>query len=319
MSTRFSLLLASAASLTLSVPASAQDKTGPVIEHREVLVSSGNHNGEWQGQWQEGNTWRGTWDGTYTTPDGDVLHGEYDGTFIGEGHFVADDGHLLALGEDGWREHDGEYEVHIERRPMDISASPDGRLGYSLTEREAWLSDCRLLMAHHGGYTPYYDRDHDVGGGQLGGLLGALVGGFAGNRIDNDGSRLAGTLIGAGIGGVAGAVIGSVIEGGDDDRYEDYEFDANELWAARYCDAYLRRYEMGGGVGLSGQPSYGHAATWTQAVSAGHGHERRRHRHGPECTTTVREEWVEVERPAPAARPARRVIPRPQPSGKTVR
>ena len=318
MSSRFPLLLASAASLMLAVPTLARDEPRPVIEHREVLESSGNHDGEWQGHWREGNSWRGTWNGTYTTHDGEVLDGEYDGTFVGEGRFVGDDGHVLALGNDGWREPDGDYEVHIERNHMDIAASPGGMLGYSLAEREAWLSDCRLLMSNQGGYARNSDRDDNLDGGLLGGLLGALVGGFAGNRIDDDGSRLAGTLIGAGVGGVAGAVIGSAIDGADGDHRGAYEFDANELWAARYCDAYLRRYEMEGGVGFANQSSYGQPANWVPTKSADHGHRRHRHRHGSECTTTVREEWVELERPAPTPRPARRVIPRPQPSGKTV-
>ena len=267
MSTRFPLLLASAASLMLAVPTLARDEPRPVIEHREVLESSGNHDGEWQGHWREGNSWRGTWNGTYTTHDGEVLDSEYDGTFVGEGRFVGDDGHVLALGNDGWREPDGDYEVHIERNHMDIAASPGGMLGYSLAEREAWLSDCRLLMSNQG---------------------------------------------------VAGAVIGSAIDGADGDHRGEHEFDANELWAARYCDAYLRRYEMEGGVGFANQSSYGQPANWVPANSADHEHRRHRHRHGSECTTTVREEWVELERPAPTPRPARRVIPRPQPSGKTV-
>ena len=286
MSNRFTLLLSGAAMLALSLPASAQDEPTIHADRVEVVDTVGGYDGEWQGQWQDDGTWSGTWDGIYTAPGGDELAGEYG--------------------------------VHIERHSIDLGASPDGRLGYSLAEREAWLDDCRLLMAGHGGYARYDDRDDDFGGGLIGGLLGAVVGGFAGNRIDDAGSRLAGTLIGAGIGGVAGAVIGSLIDGADDDRYEGRQIDANELWAARYCDAYLRRYEMGGGAGFAGQMSYGQPVMMMQTVAAGSPHGQHGHRHGPECTTTVREEWVEVEGPSAAPPPARRVIPPLQPSGKTV-
>ena len=319
MSIRFTLLLSSAAMLALSAPASAQDEHTIHAERVEIMDTTGSYDGEWQGRWQDANTWRGTWNGRYTTQSGEVLDGAYTGTFIGDGRFVTDDGRVFALGDDGWREHGDGYEVHVERRQFDLAASPDGRLGYSLAEREAWLSDCRLLMADQGGYARYDDRDDDWSGGLVGGLLGAVVGGFAGNRIDDDGSRLAGTLIGAGLGGVAGAVIGSAIDGVSDDRRDYREFDANELWAARYCDAYLRRYEMGGGAGFASQTSYGQPLMLVQTAAAGSSHGHHGHRHGPECTTTIRDEWVEIETPTPAPRPARRLIPRPRPEGKTTK
>lgn len=317
MSTRFTLLLSGAAMMAIATPALAHDDH-PRSQQVEVMSTSGDYDGEWQGHWQDGDTWRGMWNGTFTTNEGEVLEGRYVGTFIGEGRFVTDDGRVLTLGEDGWHESDGGHVGNGLRDPMHLGASPDGRLGYTLAEREAWLADCRVLMANAGGYTNYddYYRD-DADGGLIGGLLGAVVGGFAGNRID-DGDRLAGTLIGAGVGGIAGAVIGSVIDGSDDDRHDGREIDANELYAARYCDAYLRRYEMGGGAGFHGQMAYGQPVMMVQTVATRAPHGHHSHRHGPECTTTVREEWVEVERPAPAPRPARRVIPRPQPTGKTV-
>jgi len=317
MSTRISLFLAGAAMMAVTAPAAAHDEH-PQMRHVEVIQSSGDYDGEWEGHWQDGDTWRGMWNGTYTTADGEVLEGRYVGTFIGEGRFVTDDGRVLMLGESGWHEGSDRALVRIEHRPPPhaLGASPDGRLGYTLAEREAWLADCRVLMAGAGGYSSYNDyyRD-DADGGLIGGLLGAVAGGFAGNRIA-DGDRLAGTLIGAGVGGIAGAVIGSLVDGDGGDRRESREIDANELYAARYCEAYLRRYEMGGGTGFQAMAYQPVMMVQTVAAAAPHGHVG--HRHGPECTTTVREEWVEVERPAP---PARRVVPprpqpAPQPSGK---
>lgn len=315
MSTRFTLLLSGAAMMAVATPALAHDDHLH-RQHVEVVSASGDYDGEWQGHWQDGDTWRGMWNGTFTTNEGEVMEGRYVGTFVGEGRFVTDDGRVLMLGDYGWHEGDGDYGVHHVRRPHQLGASPEGRLGYTMAEREAWLADCRVLMSSAGRYGDYYDyyRD-DADGGLSGGLLGAIGGGFAGNRIA-DGDRLAGTLIGAGIGGLAGVVIGSLIDSDDDDHRETRDIDANELYAARYCDAYLRRYEMGGGAGFHGQRPYGQPMM-VQTVAAHAPHGQHGHRHGPECTTTVREEWVEVEQPAP--RRARRVIQRqPEPSGKTV-
>ena len=315
MSTRLTALLSSAAMFAAASPAFAHDhEAAPALE-----PLAGVHDGEWQGEWTQDNTWRGMWNGTYTNRDGQSVQGQYIGTFVGEGRFITDDGHVLTLDEaDGWHEGEQEVEVHVMRRPRDLGASPDGRLGYSMADREAWLSDCRLLMADSGGY---YDHDRRDGGdgGLIGGLLGALFGGFAGNRIA-DGDRLAGTLIGGGLGGIAGAVIGSAVDGDGDER----EIDANELWAARYCDAYLRRYEMGG---YSGFADHGHGHHHGHAAHAAPAHGQRGHRHGRDCEVTVREEWVEVEVETPRP-PARRAVPpRPQPApqpapqpepGKTV-
>lgn len=312
-------LLTGAAALAFATPATAHDDH-PHENQVEVVHSAGEYDGEWSGHWQDGDTWRGMWNGTYTTIDGEVLEGRYVGTFVGEGHFITDDGRMLMLDNTGWREGEGHYEIDVERHHTSLGASPDGRLGYTLAEREAWLADCRVLMANAGGYYDYgdYYRD-DADGGLIGGLLGAVAGGFAGNRIA-DGDRLAGTLIGAGVGGVAGAVIGSLIDGDDEDyEYVDRGVSANQLYAARYCEAYLRRYEMGGGAAFQGHMSYGQPVMLVQSVAAPARHGEHGHRHGPECTTTVREEWVEVEAPAPTPRPARRTIaPRPQPTGKTV-
>lgn len=317
MSIRNTVFLAGAALVALSTSAAAHEEHEHG-QHVEVVNSAGDYDGEWQGHWQDGQTWRGMWDGTFTTADGEVLEGRYVGTFTGEGRFETDDGRVLILGEGGWRElGGGVVGGGHHRNPHHLGASPDGRLAYTLAEREAWLADCRILMSRAGGYYEYddYYRD-DADGGLIGGLLGAVAGGFAGNRID-DGDRLAGTLIGAGIGGVAGAVIGSLIDGGGDDRRrDDDDVDANALYAARYCDAYLRRYEMGGGTGFGGM-SYQPVMMVQTVARAPHGHSG--HRHGPECTTTIREEWVEVERP-PVRRPIRRPAPAPapEPAGKTL-
>ena len=323
MNTRVTLLATGAAMIALTAPAAAQHDAHE-IEQVEVIESAGGYDGEWQGNWQEDASWRGMWNGTYTTEDGEVLEGSYIGTFRGQARFMGDDGRVLMLGEDGWHESDRRYESGEERLHMrDLGASPDGRLGYTLAQREAWLADCRVLMSRAGGYYDYNDyyRD-DADSGLIGGLLGAAVGGFAGNRIA-DGDRLAGTVIGAGIGGIAGAVIGSIADGGSDDA-DVRKISANELYAARYCEAYLRRYEMSGGAPYYGHMAYGQPGIVAQTFAARPGgHGPHGHRHGPECTTTVREEWVEVETPAPAPRPARRAIPprpqaQPEPRGKTV-
>ncbi|MFB0611878.1 hypothetical protein [Aurantiacibacter poecillastricola] len=177
-------------------------------------------------------------------------------------------------------------------------------LGYSFAEREAWLADCRLLMADAGGYRDYGDlQDNDADGGLIGGLTGAVIGGVAGNRIA-DGQRLGGTLIGLGLGGLAGAAIGTLIDDADDDEEASIrDFDANALWAARYCDAYLTRYEIAGGA---------------RYVARDAAHGERGHSHGPDCTITVRDEWFDEE-PAMPSPPARRAIPpRLEPDGKAV-
>ncbi|WAT17203.1 glycine zipper 2TM domain-containing protein [Aurantiacibacter sp. MUD11] len=332
MSTRFTLLMASAAMIATATSAAAHEH-GPHGPHqtREVVIETdeGVYDGEWEGHWQDGDTWRGMWNGTYTAPDGQQLHGQYVGTFIGQGRFVTDDGRVLLLDERrGWRETEGEHHVRIIRRQRGpLGASPDGRLGYTMAEREQWLAECRLLMADAGGYRDHDDRDAD--GALIGGILGAVAGGVAGNRIA-DGDRLAGTLIGAGVGGLAGAAIGSLLDGDGDG-----EVDANELWAARYCDAYLRRYEMGGGAGYHGH-GHGHAqpVMMVQAVAAApHGYPG--HRHGPHCNVRIREEWIDMDAhhpaptarraipphrphpaPAPAAAPA--PAPQPEPQGKVT-
>lgn len=313
MSIRSTLFLAGVAAATMAAPAAAHD--GHHGDRHEVVTAEtheGTYAGDWQGHWQDDQTWRGMWNGTYTTQDGEVLEGRYIGTFIGEGRFISDDGQMLELDEvHGWHAGDGHYEIEIERHgPHGLSASPDGRLGYTLAEREAWLADCRLVMSR-GSYGYYEDRGGD--GDLVGGLLGAVVGGVAGNRIGGRGDRLLGTVIGAGVGGIAGAVIGDAVDG--DGRRE---ANADEIYAARYCDAYLRRYEMGGGAGFYGQAQPVMMVQMVGAPMHGPMHGQRGHRHGPQCTTTVREEWVEVEAPAPQ-RPARRVIaprPQPEPAGK---
>ncbi|APE27525.1 glycine zipper 2TM domain-containing protein [Aurantiacibacter gangjinensis] len=300
MSKRFAGLLASAA-IMATTPALAQHHhDAPPLE-----PLSGVHDGEWQGEWADDDTWRGMWNGTYTNRDGHTVQGQYVGTFIGNARFVTEDGHVLELGEDEtWYE--GADGVYIVRRGHHLGASPDGRLGYSMAEREAWLSDCRLLMADAGGYYGYDDRDAD--GGLIGGLLGAVAGGVIGNRVA-DGDRVLGTVIGGGLGALAGSAIGSAI-----DNDGDGEISGNELYAARYCDAYLRRYEMGGHSGFS---DYGYGHGHHYGMMPAHG--QRGHRHGRDCEVTVREEWVEIEAETPAP-PARRAIaPRPRPEpGKTT-
>lgn len=314
MSIRNTLLASGAALLALTSPASAnEDDLHP--EHVEAVEAGGSYDGKWNGHWQDDETWRGMWNGTFTSATGDVLTGRYVGTFTGRGQFVADDGRVLVFGEGGWTEAENRAEIGRQRLSLHAAdPSADTRFAYSFAEREAWLADCRMLLANAGGYDRYdhHYRD-DADGGLIGGLLGALGGGIAGNRIA-DGNRVAGTLIGAGIGGIAGAVIGSLIEGDDDgDRID--RVDANELYAARYCEAYLRRYELSGGADFDGRSSY--TPSPVRMRTAAH-HGEHGPRHGPNCTTTVREEWVENELPELASGARRAIPPRVQPSGKVV-
>ena len=291
-------LLSCGIALTCSATVSAQH-----VDHAPPLPPvEGQYDGEWQGEWSDGDTWRGMWNGTYTNRDGHSVQAQYVGTFEGEHRFITDDGHVLEMGNDhGWHESEARYAPY--QRARHLSASPDGRLAYTLAEREAWLADCRILMSDAGGYDDRYDRyDRGPDGGTIGGVLGAVAGGIAGNRIA-DGDRLLGTVVGGAVGAVAGAAIGSAIDN-DGDGHVSHD----ERYAARYCDAYLRRYEMGGHAGFA-QPGYGHAAVMVAAPMHGqHGH-----RHGRNCEVTVEEEWIEVEQAAPAPRPARRTIaPRPR-------
>lgn len=177
-----------------------------------------------------------------------------------EPYIEPDSGVYVSGWEATWQDSEqesGPPKMESERRlRRSIPASPDARLGYSLAEREQWLAECRLLMADAGGYRRREERDGN--GALIGGVLGAVVGGVAGNRIADD-NRLAGTLIGAGVGGLAGAAIGSLV-----DSDGDGEVDANELWAARYCDAYLRRYEMSASTAAYG---YGQPTVVVQPVA----------------------------------------------------
>ncbi|WP_052761855.1 glycine zipper domain-containing protein [Aurantiacibacter luteus] len=268
MSTRNRLLLASAALLAVSTPALAQEVVyddGAVVYEHDIAADPDGYDGRYQGGWE------GHW------VDRDHYEGEWDGTYHAEGHGDA------------------------RRDPRYLPASPDGRLAYTLAEREAWLSDCRLLMADGGGYYDddrYYDR-RGGNGAVIGGLVGAVTGGVIGNRVA-DGNRTAGTLIGAGVGGLAGAAVGSALDS-DGDGYAS----RGEIWADRYCDAYLRRYEMGGG-------SWGYGQQQMMMVMPVAAHGMGGHRHDANCRTIVTEEIVEIEEAAPAPRPrARRTIRRP--------
>ncbi|RJY09583.1 glycine zipper 2TM domain-containing protein [Aurantiacibacter aquimixticola] len=272
----------SLASIALAAPATAQDHAIEPVDTR--------YDGVWQGDWQDANTWQGEWTGTYTDAEGRTVDAVYEGTFIGEHRFVSDEGHVLTHDGEYWRQH---HAGSGYTRPA---------LAYGPRERAQWLADCQYLMADGGGY--YRDTDYERGpdGAVIGGLLGAVAGGVAGNRIA-DGDRLLGTVVGAGLGGLAGAAIGEVVDGEDDYR----GVDRNALWAARYCDAYLRRYEMGGGVGF---------ARHVAAAPAYPADMRIRRQSCDDCREIVIEEVIEeiaeAPEPAPQIR-ARRVI---QPRGK---
>lgn len=271
MSIRTITLLASIASITLAIPAFAQEHVDEALgdhhaqQHQSHTGAA--YDGAWEGDWTDKQTWQGEWTGTYR-------HG---------GQHARGEHHL----------------IDSARGPL--GASPDGRLGYTLAEREAWLADCRYLMADG---TPYDKGQRDSG--LIGGLLGAVVGGVAGNRIAGRGSRLGGTLIGAGVGGVAGAAIGSAVDSDAQD-----EFDRNELWAARYCDAYLRRYEMGGGSW--GYRSHAHRAKVVSSTrsNGSHGHRPGNGEDCRVCNEIVTEEWIEEEivTPRPSSAPQGKITP----------
>ena len=287
MPIRSTLLFASAAALGLSAPAFAQDErydSLPPLEDEyveaEVQIERDHpaYEGGWEGEWVDSEHYQGEWEGTY----------HRDG-------YAAQDHH----GNEHHSSHHGP------------------RLAYSAAEREAWLADCRVLMYDGGGYgydDGYYEVRRGPDGRIIGGVLGAVAGGIAGNRIA-DGNRTAGTLIGAGLGGLAGAAIGDAVDG---DRrghrysrdYDDY--DANELWAARYCEAYLRRYELGGGADYYG---HGQGMMMVQAQPV----HRRRHRNCRPCDAVVTEEIVEVEEVVEVRRPARRVVQRRAPAPTPVK
>lgn len=300
MSIRSTMLLASAAALGLSTPAFAQDSHHHGADHgehhgehheAETTRVDGRYDGNWEGTWQDEGTWHGDWQGTYTDEYGEAIEAEYRGVWMGDAHFISEDGQVLTHDGTSWhaRHHgDGFRNAHAPG------------LGYTTEQRNQWLAECRYMMAGGGGYSDArYERGPN--GSLIGGLLGAVAGGVAGNRIAGD-DRLLGTVVGAGLGGLAGAAIGDALDGDD---YDD--LDREELWAARYCEAYLARHEMGAGYG------YGYAQPMMMVPVRMSGHGRHGRRCGP-CggdTVIVEEEIVEVERPAP--RPARRAIPAPRP------
>ena len=320
MMTRSVLLLASAAALGLSTSAAAQEghheapqdegrhaehigarhhaseQNAPEL-HADTVLSDGRYDGAWQGAWSDEETWRGEWTGTYTDTDGHTVDTDYHGVFIGENAFMSDDGHMLSRHGDSWRQH------HVRGGAHRGNRGP--RLAYTAEERAQWLNDCQYLMADGGGY---FDDNRGRDGGLIGGLLGAVVGGVAGNRIaDND--RLLGTVVGAGLGGLAGTAIGSVLDGNGDG-----EFSRNEIWASRYCEAYLRRHELGGGEFANDQQimmvSVGANSRFVR--SRAHGHEHGDSEDCRVCREEVIEEEIEIERPAPRPRPVARPAPRPQ-------
>ncbi|QZH76167.1 MAG: glycine zipper 2TM domain-containing protein [Erythrobacter sp.] len=293
MSIRSALLLAGSAVLAASVPAAAQDDRyhGVADPLPPLEVHQGEYDGEWQGEWTQDESWRGEWDGTYTDDEGRTTGVDYRGEWTGYGDY------------DTWGYRDGRHDrdSHHRRHRGRHHRDEGPRLAYSAAERDQWLMDCQYLMADGGGY---YEDERDEDGRLIGGLLGAVLGGVAGNRIA-DGDRLLGTVVGAGLGGLAGAAIGSVLDGDGDG-----ELSRNEIWAARYCDAYLRRHELGGGEFAQAQQ----VVMVPVAASS-----RRGHRRGDDCRTcreVVTEEWVEVEqavsRPTPRPRPQPRPAPRPR-------
>ncbi|GEM_PF-1397240 len=329
MTTRTVLLLASAAALGIAAPAAAQeghhdghgqDHHGSEHQgaehhssehHADTITTDGRYEGAWQGDWSDEETWHGEWTGTYTNAEGQTVDASYHGVFMGEHRFMSEDGHVLAHGEHGWREH------HTGSNANGSHHAP--RLAYTAQERAQWLTDCQYLMADGGGY---YDDRRDRNGGLIGGLLGAVVGGVAGNRIADD-DRLLGTAVGAGLGGLAGAAIGSVLDGDGDG-----ELSRNEVWASRYCEAYLRRHELGGGQFAYGQQvmmvpvtthsQFGRVQGPARARGHGHNHAQRRDEDCRICRETVIEEEVEIVRPAsrPRPRPTPRPAPQAQPQGK---
>ncbi len=300
MTHRTLLLLAGTAALATAIPVTAQDIPYPQPDHGEVSHHegpghhrgyddrAGQYDGAWEGEWADEDVWHGQWTGSYTDADGRRTEADYRGMWMGEQSFASEDGRMRAHDGHGWRERRGQRR---HRGP---------RLGYSPQERAQWLSDCRYLMAGRGGY-------HDDGGdgGLVGGVLGAVIGGVAGNRIA-DGNRVLGTVVGAGLGGLAGAAIGSAIDGDGDG-----EISRDELWAAHYCDAYLRRYEMGAGSWGAAQPAM------MVPVRSAPPRRHYRQRHCGACAQVeVVEEIVTLEEPAPRPAPPVAPVPLPEPQGK---
>ncbi|MDE1468141.1 glycine zipper 2TM domain-containing protein [Aurantiacibacter sp. D1-12] len=313
MPIRSTLLLASAAALGLSTPAMAQDDRyaeahtehhtgdhgGHHSEHHgsETTSVDGRYDGNWEGSWEDESTWHGEWRGTYTDEYGQAVEAEYQGVWVGDAHFISDDGHVLRHDGNNWHARHGSG--HHGGRYRNAHAPG---LGYTTEERNRWLAECRYVMAGD----DYYDdgRRRGPDGALIGGLLGAVAGGVAGNRIADD-NRLLGTVVGAGLGGLAGAAIGDAIDGdGDSDYYEG--MNREELWAARYCEAYLARHEMGAGYGYG----YGQPMMMVPVRVSGHGHRARNCRRCEGETVIIEEEIIEVER-----RPARRAVPAPRPRG----
>ncbi len=310
MPSRPTLLLASAAVLGVASPTFAQEApyddrydeahtehhAGHHVDHHsdEATSIDGSYQGNWEGSWEDESTWHGEWQGTYTDAYGQVVDAAYRGVWVGETRFISEDGPILAHDGNSWR---ADRDAGRDRRHYTNAHAPG--LGYTTAQRNQWLAECRYVMADGGGYSDArYDREPD--GALIGGLLGAVAGGIAGNRIADD-NRLLGTVVGAGVGGLAGAAIGDAIDGDGVDDYEDME--REELWAARYCEAYLARHEMGAGY------HYGYAQPMMMVpVRMGGHHGRRCRRCGEEVV--IEEEIIEVDRPAP--RPARRVIPAPR-------
>lgn len=210
------------------------------------------------------------------------------------------------------------YEADLPRAPVGyrwIPASEQrqttsgAQFGYSLAERDAWLSDCTIMLSERQYDVDDYYRD-DADGGLIGGLLGAIVGGVAGNRIA-DGDRLLGTVIGGGLGTIAGVVIGNAVDrDGDNENYASYEIDP---YAAEYCAAYMRRYEAQGLSAIAGHGGYGgHGAVMTPSTYAAPQRTVVRRNCGP-CEGEAFEEVLVDEPTAARAIPPRRA-PRQAPA-----
>lgn len=137
MSIRSNLLLAGAGCLCFATPVFAQDEVHahPLPDAETVVI----HHDDAP---LPGGGYDGAWQGEWV--DDETYAGEWEGTYSRRHH-----------------------------RALDLPASPDGRLGYTLAQRQEWLADCTFMMSDYEGedrawaarYCETYLRRYEANGG----------------------------------------------------------------------------------------------------------------------------------------------------------